>query len=150
MSKVPQIHVTKSPESQVSLCFWSMVTNPESQIYIRFRFRGQFETSAPKDPKMTLNTKRSKGPPCMCFISTPESQISLLFAPWLSVFKLHAILRQVHQMTWKTTRNNKRAKVPHTHVTTAPESQISFYFALWSAIFELQAILRQAHRMIPK
>ncbi len=72
----------------------------------RFRVTGQFETSAPNDPKMTINTERSKWPHMYI---TNESQISLLsfFALLPDVFKLQTILRQVHrndsQITWNTT-----------------------------------------------
>ena len=49
--------------------------NPFSSRAIRFRVKGHCETSALNDPKMTLNTKRSKISH-ICCVSIPESQIS--------------------------------------------------------------------------
>ena len=64
-----------------------------------FQVGGRFGRSAPSDPKMALNTLRSKVP--ILHITTPGTQISFRFAPWQAVFELQAILRQVHCMTPK-------------------------------------------------
>ncbi len=60
---------------------------------------------------------------------TPESQISLRFALRLAIFKLQAILRQMHQMTLNDLKHSKVKGKPSIHIATTPESQISFSFA---------------------
>ncbi len=64
----------------------------------RFRDTGNFETSALNNCKITLNTKRSYRPH-IDVTSIQESQISLRFALRPDVFRILAILRQVHRMT---------------------------------------------------
>ena len=49
-AKGTHIHVTTTHDFQISL------------IFTRFQGTGHFEKSAPNDPKMTLNIKRSKVP----------------------------------------------------------------------------------------
>ncbi len=51
--RYPIYMFTPTPDFQISLLF---------STDICFRVIGPFETSAPNDPKMTLNTKRSKVP----------------------------------------------------------------------------------------
>ena len=53
-----------------------------------FRVEGHFQTSAPSDPKITLYTNRPKVSH-RCSASTTESQISIRFTLWPTVFKLH-------------------------------------------------------------
>ncbi len=77
----------------------------------RFWVTGHFEISAPNDPKITFNTKRSKVPH-MHVAATPEPQISPPFCSMASGFELWANLWQVHQRP-KMTLNTKWSKVPH-------------------------------------
>ena len=65
-----------------------------------FRVTGHFETVAPHSPKMTLNTKMSNVLH-MHGTTIPESQISVRLSLYPAVFELHAILRQVNQMSHK-------------------------------------------------
>ena len=68
-----------------------------------------FETSALNDPRMTLNTTKSKVPH-ICGISIHESQISVCFTLRPTVFEVQAILRKVHRMTpkWHWTLKDQR------------------------------------------
>ena len=70
----------------------------ESKISIRFALTCHFETSVPNDPKIILNTKRSKVPH-IHVTGTPESQISLHFSLLPAICELQAILRHVYWMT---------------------------------------------------
>ena len=63
----------------------------------RFRVTGNFETSAPNEPQIILNTKWSKVP----HVTASEPKISILFAIRLVIFKLQDVLKQVHRMTPK-------------------------------------------------
>ncbi len=56
----------------------------------RFRARCHFQTSSSNDPKMTLNTERSKAPRVNC-ISTTKSKRSLRFTLWLAISNILAI-----------------------------------------------------------
>ncbi len=58
------------------------------------------------DPKLTLNTTKSKVP-YICVTTVPESQISVRFALRPAIFELHVIL----------TLNTTRSKVPPICVT---------------------------------
>ncbi len=71
-----------------------------SPMTSHFRDTDHFETSTPNNPKMILNPTRSNVPhTCVTTINNPK-----FLSVWLSrsaVFKIHAILRQVHWMTAK-------------------------------------------------
>ncbi len=72
----------------------------------RFGVSGHFETSAANDPKITLNTKRSK-------VLYLQPQTSLNFALRPAGFELQGILRCTE---WpQMTLNTKRSTVPHIH-----------------------------------
>ena len=78
-------------------CLWFPDFTPFCSMTSPFWDAGYFETSAPNDPKVTLNQARSNYP--LCMTSVRDSQISLRFALRPALFKIQAILRQVHQMT---------------------------------------------------
>ena len=59
----------------------------------RFPPTGHFETHAPNDPKMTLNTRS--------ITSVPKSQMRLHFALWPTVQELQVTIWQVHSMMLK-------------------------------------------------
>ncbi len=79
------------------------------------------------DPKMTLNTKRSKVPHIHMTINYPRPPYFTSFcftASWL-FFELPTSHFQTSALNDpKMTLNTERSKVPHTHVTTTPELQI--------------------------
>ncbi len=110
LNTAPLQMTVKTTRSKIPLYDILLSASPKFHLFRstakRFRVTGQFETSAPDDPKMTINTERSKWPHMYI---TNESQISLLsfFALLPDVFKLQTILRQVHrndsQITWNTT-----------------------------------------------
>ena len=113
----------------------------------RFRVIGHFKTSAPNDPQMTFDTKTWEVPH-VHVTTTPESQISIHFAPRWVAFELQAILRQVYWMMTPWTLEGQR--YPIYMLQLPPESQISLHFAIWLAILGLQAILRQVHWVTQK
>ncbi len=125
---------------------------PSPKFHSVFRVTGRFETNATNDPKMTLHNKRSKEPHINVYSSTPsprppdrESQILLC-----AIFKLQAILKEVHWMTPKRPGTLKgQIKVPCIHFTPThnPPCQISPHFTLRLAFFPLQGIMRQVYRM---
>ncbi len=98
-----------------------------------FQVTCRFETSAPNDHKITLNTTRSKLPH-ISITTTPN--LSLSFTLQLSIIELHAIMRHVYQITPNdlTSMKTKSSKVSHMHITTTHESQISFH----PAVFKLR------------
>ncbi len=158
-SKVPRIHITITPELQISLFFTLWLVAFELQAILR-----QHKIT----PKMTSKTKRSKvlykhttGTPhetlhlalrraVFKIQSILRDMCTFPFTPWPAIFELLAILRQLQQMTPTMTLNTKSSKVLHTHVTTTPESQISLCFILRPAVFGVWVILRQVHKMTTK
>ncbi len=83
-----------------------------SKVSSCFHAKGNVETSAPNNLKMTLNTKRPK----VSHIhvkTTLESQIAVCFTLRLAIVELQAILRQVRQMipNDQMTLNAKSSKV---------------------------------------
>ena len=100
-------------------------------------------------PPMTLNITRLKGAPYISYYysGVPDFNSFRYDDP---IFELHAILRELHQMTQKITLNTAKSKVPHVCPTTISESTISKHFSLYPAVFVLQAILKPVHRMTPK
>ncbi len=100
----------------------------ESQISVshstasHFQVTGHFDTSAPNDPKMTLNTKRSKEP-LIHVPSTPEPKISIHFALQSAVFQVQAILRNAQQMTskWPWTLQGQRYPIYLIQVSPSPK-----------------------------
>ena len=74
---------------------------PFSSTAIYFRDTGDFETSAPNEPKMTLNTKRPKVLHMHITTTPPPQPMSRGFALQPPAFELLAILRQIQQMTLK-------------------------------------------------
>ncbi len=129
-SKVPRIHDTSTPESQISHLWvtdhfiqehWMTLKGQSYPIYILLpppspmpclSVTGHFETSAPNDPKMNLNTKRSKVP-----------HIHGTNYPWVPDFTPFRCTASCFQVTGhfetsaaidpKMTFNTKRLKVPH-------------------------------------
>ncbi len=63
-----------------------------------FHISGKFETSAPNDPQMTLNTKSSKVP-LIDMTATPESQISILLALRTAIFELQATFKKHKELS---------------------------------------------------
>ncbi len=107
--------------------------SPRHSMASHLRVTGHFETNAPNETKMILNTKRSKVPHIHTettyesttrYCATNHSETSVPIDP---------------QMTL----NTKRPKVPNIHVATIPESQISLRFVLHVVVFELLAICEQ-------
>ncbi len=76
-----------------------------------FQLAGHFETSAPNDAKMTLNTKRSNAPHILQLLPAPppRPQISLL-ALQPAVFQVQAILNTSAPNESKMTLKTKRSK----------------------------------------
>ncbi len=60
---------------------------------IVFRARGHFETIAPNDTNITLNSKSPRVPQ-VHITTTHDLQISLSFTLHLALFKVQTILRQ--------------------------------------------------------
>ena len=79
-------------------CPWFPNFIPLCCMTSHFWYTGNFDTSALNDPKITLNTTRSKVPH-ICVTSFHESQISPHFGLWPAGFEIQAILRQGHRMT---------------------------------------------------
>ncbi len=78
---------------------------------------GHFETSAPKDPKMILNTKTSKVPHMPIYIGELPN-----FNPFCSMasrFRVTDSFETSAQKAYKMTLNTKGQRYP-VHVTTAP------------------------------
>ncbi len=75
----------------------------------RFRVTAPFETSAPKDPKMNLNTKRLKVP-IVQVTTTTESLTPFRFPPRPAIFEFQDSLTQAHWMTPRMALNTKRTK----------------------------------------
>ena len=94
-----------------------------------FRVGCHFETSGPTDPKMTLNTKRSKAP--YIHVTTTPQRLSN-FSPFRSTASHFPVTSHFESAPtdYKITVNTKRSKVPHLHITTTLESQFSVAFAL--------------------
>ncbi len=99
---VPQMTFnTKKVQGTPYMVYYSITTSPKFHLFhstaSRFQVTGadNFETSAPDNLKMTLNTKRSKVLHTHV-ITTPQSQIAN-FTLWTAIFEVHAILRQMHQ-----------------------------------------------------
>ncbi len=95
-----------------------------------FRVIGHFETSAPNDPRMTLNTARSKVH-YICVTSVPKSQISLCFDLRPAVFKMTHNLKcsiDYHVKRWKKKKKCHKFKITNftilltTLVDTFPRS----------------------------
>ncbi len=116
-----------------------MLTTPEFQISLGFEFALQlavlsynpYETSAPNDPKMTLNTKRSKVPDK--HFTTFESHF---FPLQNSHFWVTGHFGRIAPDDPKITLNSKSCKVPHIHVATTPGSKCypaSLYGQLFSS-----------------
>ncbi len=75
----------------------------------RFPDRSHFDTSAPNDPKITLNTKKAKSVPHI-YTKYPRLIHSLRVALWQAVFELQAIFRQVHRITQNDIKTKKKKK----------------------------------------
>ena len=92
-------------------------------------------------PKMTLHTKRSKVP-CIHVTTTPDSQISLCFTLRSIVFRLQAILRQLHWLTpkWPWRLKGQRYPIYILELTPSPKfHSISLYgqpFASYRTFWE--------------
>ncbi len=111
-----------------------------------FRVTGHFKISASNDPKVILNTTRSKVPHNVLLVS-PKSQISVHFALWPAVFKLPATLRQVHLMN---------PALPWTlwvkwYLVSCNYPWIPNFnpFCCTVGLFRVTDHLRQVHRMTP-
>ena len=98
---VPHIHTTSTPESHISLHFYTTS---------HFRDTGNFKTSAPNDSKMTLNTTRSKVLH-ICVTSIPESQISVRFALREALFQIsHILLFPIDYHVKRSKENRKKCQ----------------------------------------
>ena len=96
----------------------------------RFWNTGHFETSAPNDPKLTLN-------PTLPYIGITTVPKSHCFALQATIFKLQAILRQVH---WTTP---KRPKIPVTKYwkcTQWPQTELE-HLTVKSTLYTLNIYL---------
>ena len=86
----------------MTLKSWGTCFVPDSHITLFCSmtavFELHFETSAPNDPQMTMNTTRSKVPH-ICVNRFPESRFSLHFALQPARFEWQTILGQV-RLTW--------------------------------------------------
>ncbi len=115
-----------------------------------FRVACHIEATAQNDPRMILNTTRSKVPH-ICSTDTPKSKFSLSFALRGEMFKMFEFFF-IFSPFPTTLGPNLKNKCPewtqneeiHTCDTSTPESQISILFILWSPCFELQVILRKS------
>ncbi len=142
-------------------------STPFRSTVCHFRVTGHFDTSAPNDPPLRLNTERSKVPICIWQLSqSPKFQSVSLYshsfgvaghfetrAPNNPKMTLNTISGQVNSIYLSQSPpslSTKRAEVLHLHITTRPDSQISFSFALQPADFKLHSILRNVHQMTPK
>ncbi len=129
-----------------------MVQLPPVQNFTPFcstasRFSGtdHFETSAPNDPKMTFNTKRSRHPTCVCYnyprvpiytcYNYPRVPNFTPFHSTTSCFRVtgHFKIRTLNEP--KMTLNTKKSKGPHIHVTTTPPSPKFYPAALYDYMF---------------
>ena len=72
----------------------------------RFRITCHFETSAPNDPQMTLNTTRGRTI-CVTSVPVPDSAC-LALRP--ALFELQESVRCVHRMTSKLPRTVQRQR----------------------------------------
>ena len=131
---------------------------------IRFRVTGHSETSATKDPKMTLDSTGSK----VLYIyhkNAPEPQILVRFfydkhfsSYCILILNLQAILRQVHWMTlkwhWGLTDQRHSTYVVLWYLGIpkfVPSCPMPSSFKFQSIfILELQIMLRQVHNMPPQ
>ncbi len=119
-TKVLYLCVTNVPESQILLLFRSTTSC--------FGVRGHVETSAPNDPKMTLNTTRSR-------ISHSGTSVQVSnFSPCCSMASHFRFVGQLSEISAlngpKMTLCTIMSKAYHMCVTSVPESQISVHFAL--------------------
>ncbi len=134
-SNVPHTCITSIHEAQISLY---------DQTFSRYR---PFWDKCIECPKIDLEPYKVKLP-YICITSVRESQISFIFTLQPALFKIQAILRQVHRMTPSDLEPNK-AKLPYICITSVRDYQISLCSTLRPALFKIQAILRQVHQMIP-
>ncbi len=166
-SKVPHIHVTTTHEPQISLyglCFPLRPTVSNNVVTCHL------ETSASKDPKITLNTKRSKGPN-VHVTTTTDSHISPTFRSTMLRLAISEVLAifyfpighnirlqssfvykslnsvQVYWMTpkWHWTPKGQRHPIYIWQLPSSPRF-ISLQYAVQPTVFVLQAILRQVDR----
>ena len=119
-----------------------LLLSPSPRISLRFDQRpavsnaGHFETSAPDDPKMTLNTTR------------PMVAHTCYYCPWIPNFSPFHSKTSHFRVTGdfqtsvlndpKMALKPTRSKVPHMCVTNVPKSQISPQFPLLPTIFAIQ------------
>ncbi len=123
-------------QGQITLYMYNY--SPRDSLYDQpFRNTSHFETSAPNDPRLTLNTTGYTYVPHIC-VTSIQSHISFSFALRPAVFKIQAILRTCTEWS-ETYLELYHVKLPDINVTTVPESQISPRVALRPAVFELQA-----------
>ncbi len=90
-----------------------------------FWVTGQFEISAPNDPKMILNTKRPRHPIYMWQVPpSPNFHSILLFSQSFSSYRPFW-----YKCTkWpKVTFNSKRSKLPHVHNIPTPEPNFTLF-----------------------
>ena len=111
--KLPYICITSVRDSQISPPFRSMTTT--------FPDTGHFETSAPNDPKLTLNHTTSHHP---LYFYNNCPQVSN-FTPFRSTTSRNAFGNTGHVETCspndlKMTLNTTRSKVQHICVTSVP------------------------------
>ncbi len=78
----------------------------------RFWNTGEFETSVPNDPELTMNATRSYVPH-ICVTSIQESHIPLIFALRPAVFELQAILTKSTEWPQKDPKHYKVKCTPY-------------------------------------
>ncbi len=112
----------------------------------------QLETSAPKDPNLTLNTTRSNV--CTCDMYSWYPRVPNLSAFCFTACNCFWVTHQFEtsaRTKWpKSDLEPTRSNVPHICVTSIHECKFSLRFTLRPDVFEKQAILRQTHWMTPK
>ncbi len=92
---------------------------------------------------MALDTKRSRAPH-IHVTRTAESQISLSFVLWLTVFEVQAILRHMQRLTLSKTHWILKGQRYPIYISQLPTSPKFHPVLLYGHLFfELKAILRQ-------
>ena len=114
-------------DSQILVCF------PVSNCY---EVKGHFETSTPNDPKMTLDTIRSKVHHT-CYLYVQSYHVfqcpnfhSASYTTTVSCFWVRGYSETMAPNDPKMTLNSTRSQVPQISVSSVLESQISLHFTL--------------------
>ncbi len=163
-SKVPHMHPTTTPVSQISLPFALRSAIFELQTILgqlhwimpkwpwalkRSKVQGILRQVHRMTPKWPWILKGQRYPLYAFCISTSKSQILLHFTLRPVTFELHVTVREVHWMIPKWHWILKGQIYPIYAVSLLPSPKISLRFALRPAVFALQDNLRQVHQMTP-